>query len=129
MNALKLLAANEHNHNITIVHGIVMGSGDIAGEMIVHAWVEDKIYCYDLDGRTMKTESCPISLYYKLGKIDRKNTIRYTRKEIVRLTLENGHMGPFDDKLMKHAIAEKGRSITHEVLKLVEENKRKLNEL
>lgn len=105
-NAIELAAMNR-NHNLTIVHGIVH-QANTDGNRIVHAWVEDDINCYDMEGEHFKTVPCPKTIYYKMGNISVAETRRYPAVEAFILALDKGHMGPWDDTLMEHAINEVG---------------------
>lgn len=105
-NAIELVAMNK-NHNLTIVHGIVE-QANTNGNRIVHAWVEDDVSCYDMEGEHLKTVSCPKKLYYKMGNINVSETRRYKMRDAFRMVLSAGHMGPWDDTLTEHAINEVG---------------------
>lgn len=106
-NALKLVLENM-NQELTIVHGLVTGQGPIKGHRITHAWTEDKEFCYDMNANTMQMTPMPKIAYYILGKIQIHETVRYTGKEIRDLVLESGHAGPFNERLLEHAINEIG---------------------
>ncbi len=97
---------NIGNNKLKIVHGIVTGSAKLKGIKIVHAWVEDDEYAYDLDGRTMRTEKIDKFLYYLMGEIKIIDTRRYDIKEALVLMEKTEHAGPWDDKLIQHAINE-----------------------
>lgn len=111
-NALQLLIANSEKE-LTVVHGIVV-QANTDNNRIVHAWVEDDIYCYDLDGSDMKTKSCPKELYYRIGKIKISETRRYDKGKVVDNATLTGHAGPWDKMLFNHAENEVGSVYVHQ---------------
>ncbi len=94
---------------LVIVHGIVKGGGTHnKGMDMVHAWVEDSLYCYDHDVRTNLVERIPKIQYYMLGHIQVKNTRRYNPTQIMEMVAKHNHAGPFDEMLQDVAENEVG---------------------
>lgn len=76
----------------TLVHGIVIGQGKLAGVKIGHAWLErgDRVYdpyvgWFDLDD------------YYKIGQIEYVR--RYTADEARQNAMTHRHYGPWDETI------------------------------
>jgi len=91
-----------------VCHGIVRGQGRIDGNYISHAWVEDHTHCYDTDARTNNV--CKISkiLYYAIGNIKPSEVRRYNRVEVFENISKVDNAGPWDEKLIHHALNEEG---------------------
>lgn len=82
--------------NPILVHGEVLGQGEVVGIRFAHAWIE-------LDGKVIdKSNGNNISvdkdLYYRIGDIDdvKGKLYKYTSKEAKILMLKNCHYGPWD---------------------------------
>ena len=80
---------------LTLIHGEVMGQGQIAGITFGHAWVEkDGMVIDKSNGRDI---SMPAQLYYAIGQIDKiDNVIEYPWEEARTKILDYGHWGPWD---------------------------------
>ena len=78
-----------------LVHGEVMGQGDLAGVTFGHAWVESNGNVIDKsNGRNLNV---PTQLYYAIGNIDSiGNVIKYSWDEARQKILEFEHWGPWD---------------------------------
>ena len=78
-----------------LVHGEVMGQGDIDGITFGHAWVESNGMVIDKsNGRDLQL---PASLYYAVGKIDEiGNVVKYSWPDARDKILEFEHWGPWD---------------------------------
>ncbi len=95
--------------SLKVVHGIVTGGGeDNKGFRICHAWAEDDNFCYDHDAKTNMVIQIPKIQYYALGEIQTVNTKRYKPREIFKEVSKHNHAGPWDKKLLNHAINEEG---------------------
>ena len=68
----------DSHRNLTLVHGLVTGQGDIEGIRYNHAWVEDGDTVIDaaLKGRGRDNYKFPKDLYYAIGDIKSKTTFR-----------------------------------------------------
>ncbi len=83
------------NRSWSVVHGIPVGHGPIAGVKYGHAWNEithcDIRWVYDPSSDMLM----PAALYYMAGRI--QYTVTYTAEEARELSLEHEHSGPWDD--------------------------------
>ena len=94
--AANIVVDLDEDTDLILVHGIVTGQGPIEGVEYGHAWVEDGGMVIDKsNGRDI---TMPKAMYYGLGNIHKRNTIRYTREEAVKKMLDSGHYGPWDLK-------------------------------
>ena len=91
--------------SLTLVHGIVWHA-DTGRHW--HAWVERTVtfempevgqrsYEVMIDRSNGNDVSVPTGLGYKLGRIDRDETWRYTSSEMIRAMAEHGNYGPWVD--------------------------------
>lgn len=87
----------EANPAWDVVHGIPLGRGPIDGVRFAHAWNEITHngcrWVYDAWTDVLM----PAQLYYLIGAIHYQ--IFYTFKEAVRLVVDTGHAGPWDDRV------------------------------
>ena len=79
---------------LVLVHGLVIGQGQIHGIEYAHGWVEDGNNV--IDNSRGRNIVMPKDLYYILGNIDAQNTYRYNRDEVRRNILKSGTWGPWD---------------------------------
>jgi hypothetical protein len=98
----------EEQDGCYVVHGYPMGQGDIEGIRFVHAWVEakEKVAETDdgesisidvvIDNSNGKEVSMPRAMYYRLGKIDPDEVVRYEVQEAFLKAVTTGHYGPWD---------------------------------
>lgn len=104
---IDLLLNNLHTDNLVVVHGIVT-QAHTDGNRIVHAWVEDDNYVYDVDYGVNKLIAIDKLLYYRMGNIQIAETARYTRQELYENIDKYEHAGPYKAELIHHAIHETG---------------------
>ena len=84
------------DEDLTLVHGIVSGQGELTGIDYGHAWVEDGNIVIDkANGRDLKI---PKQVYYSIGNIEKSKTYRYTIRETRKKIVDSGHWGPWDLK-------------------------------
>ena len=83
--------------DLRLVHGEVMGQGELQGISYGHCWCEKGNQVLDFsNGRNIKIDK---KIYYLLGKIDRlNNTHVYDQKTFNENILEFQHWGPWDLK-------------------------------
>lgn len=82
-----------------IVHGYpTVAIGKNKGARYGHAWVEFAIgnTCWCVDHLFLDTP-IPKAAFYAIGEIQEKQLSRYTFRESVRLLLERGHYGPWNE--------------------------------
>ena len=81
--------------DLVLVHGEVMGQGDIDGITFGHAWVESNGMVIDKsNGRDLQL---PAALYYAVGKINEiGNVVKYSWPDARDKILEFEHWGPWD---------------------------------
>ena len=88
-----------------LVHGhprlSVECNGFPTGTKFGHAWIE-RIYA-DQHGQidecidALSGDSIPKVLYYKMGFIKESETVRYTKKEAIKMAIENGTYGDWNE--------------------------------
>lgn len=85
------------NPNLRLVHGEVMGQGDLQGISYGHCWCEDGNEVLDFsNGRDIRIDK---RVYYALGQIDRLNNyFVYDQVEFSEKISEHGDWGPWDLK-------------------------------
>jgi len=87
----------DHMDNMTMVHAIVSGQGNIEGVQHGHAWVEVGDVVIDKsNGRNIVMRK---DEYYKAGKIDPNNPNefkRYNRQEMAKKVSKYKTYGPWD---------------------------------
>ena len=81
--------------SLVLVHGEVMGQGQLGGITFGHAWVEkDGMVIDKSNGRNLQL---PTHLYYALGQIERiGNVHHYPWEEARKKILDYEHWGPWD---------------------------------
>lgn len=81
--------------DMVIVHGEVMGQGQLMGVTFGHAWIESNNMVIDVsNGRNI---TLPIGIYYAIGMIGEiDNFIKYTWEEAREKITEFEHWGPWD---------------------------------
>ena len=81
--------------DIILVHGEVMGQGNLSGITYGHAWILDGGTVIDVsNGRNLQLAQ---RVYYALGQIDNIGNIHeYTWEEARRLIVDFEHWGPWD---------------------------------
>ncbi len=87
--------------DLVLVHGIVAGQGALAGQTFGHAWVESPtgLVVDVANGRDIRM---PKATYYALGRIGDVGPVRrYTYNEVLRLTVETEHWGPWDGEVAR----------------------------
>lgn len=83
---------NGRGGQFTLVHGEVMGRGDLAGIRFGHAWIETGGNV--LEVANGKNAMFPKEVYYALGDI--KRTVKYDHKTFQERILKYKHWGPWD---------------------------------
>lgn len=85
------------NPNLRLVHGEVMGQGELQGISYGHCWCEEGGEVLDFsNGRNIRIDK---RIYYALGGIDRlDNCFIYDHLEFSEKISEYGHWGPWDLK-------------------------------
>lgn len=85
------------NPNLRLVHGEVMGQGELQGISYGHCWCEEGGEVLDFsNGRDMKIDK---RVYYALGQIDRfNNTYVYDQPTFSVMISKYGHWGPWELK-------------------------------
>lgn len=79
--------------SMVLVHGVVTGQGELEGLKIGHAWVEDGNNVIDeSNGNSIKI---PKQLYYKFGRIDERDLVKYTSQEARKMMMKKGNYGPW----------------------------------
>lgn len=92
----KWFQENLHVPNIRLVHGEVMGQGELKGIPYAHCWVEIDDMVIDL---TIPPQCVPKATYYKVGQIDTlNNTHKYDFKSYLDKITTHKHWGPWDLK-------------------------------
>ena len=92
----KWFQENQHLPNIRLVHGEVMGQGELSGIPYAHCWVEIDDMVIDL---TIPPQCVPKATYYKVGQIDTlNNTHKYDFETYLDKILSHKHWGPWDLK-------------------------------
>jgi hypothetical protein len=83
--------------DLVLVHGEVMGQGELSGISYGHCWCELNGEVLDFsNGREITLDK---RIYYALGQIDRLNNLHiYTAEEFSERISEYGHWGPWDLK-------------------------------
>jgi hypothetical protein len=82
---------------LTLCHGTpIAPAGPHEGERLYHAWAETD------DGRVIDRSNgndvnLPRDAYYRLGRIDPAEVLRYSRLEVAALSLRFGHWGPWHE--------------------------------
>lgn len=91
--------------DVTLVHGIVSGQGDLEGLRYTHAWIEG----VTPDGIPMAVDTSnglrvviPQGLYYLIGRIQADECKRYTPRQAQDRMLEYAHYGPWDGAPANH---------------------------
>ena len=81
------------NPNLRLVHGEVMGQGELQGISYGHCWCEDGGEVLDFsNGRDIKIDK---RVYYALGQIDRLSNIHiYDQPTFSEMISTHGHCGP-----------------------------------
>jgi hypothetical protein len=98
-NAVKFIKLNP---GWVMVHGIPLGQGPIDGIRYGHAWCEIDHPMFGTllwDPSNPDATLAPAALYYFYGQIEYR--IRYTLAEAKALALRHGHMGPWDETILK----------------------------
>ena len=85
------------NPKLRLVHGEVMGQGELQGISYGHCWCEDGNEVLDFsNGRDIKIDK---KIYYALGQVDRlNNTFTYDQESFNERISEFEHWGPWDLK-------------------------------
>lgn len=79
--------------HLELVHGEVVGQGQIVGIRHGHAWCETDGWVIDTsNGRYIRV---PSEVYYELGQIG-DNLKRYTMKDLQQWVRKTGHWGPWE---------------------------------
>jgi len=82
-----------------LVHGIVVGEGNLTGIEFGHSWMElGKEWEYRLvfDHSNNREISMSAMDYYSRGEIKPENVRRYTIEEAMKFMRESEHFGPWD---------------------------------
>lgn len=80
-----------------LVHGEVMGQGELAGVPFGHAWVINRKHDTVIDKSNGRNIEMPRAVYYALGQIDRIGNLHvYTFNEMREKVLKYKHWGPWD---------------------------------
>ena len=74
-----------------LCHGVIVGHGPDH----VHAWCEAGGMVYDFSQG--KNLMIPREVYYQMGGIDPSRIKRYNRSEVLNMTIEHQHWGPWED--------------------------------
>lgn len=81
-----------------LCHGLVTGGGgEVKGIQFGHCWAEFKgflVYDYSNGNNAVVL----IQDYYRAGKIDGDNVIKYTPQELMKMIHKYGTWGPWDEK-------------------------------
>jgi hypothetical protein len=97
--AYRLMSSN-YKKDMKLVHGLVVGQGNLAGIRYNHAWVESDDIVYDYaNGRKIEL---PKPLYYKIGKIKESDIFRYDQADMYMMTSKTGTYGPWERKLQQN---------------------------
>lgn len=90
---------------VTLVHGIVSGQGQLEGNRFTHAWIEGissagiPVVVDQSNGQELVM---PQALYYLIGQIQETETERYTSEEARSRLLDLRHYGPWDGEPKAH---------------------------
>ena len=87
------------SEDLTLVHGVVTGQGDLEGNKFGHAWVEynqDGIWIVD-DNSNGRNITLPRDYYYQLARLDPSEQERYTKEQALVKSMKYGHWGPWDN--------------------------------
>jgi hypothetical protein len=88
------------NENWTLVHGLPFNPA--IGMRMPHGWLEkDEIVLDTNSGKEIDK-----GLYYAMGKIE--DTVRYTKTEARKMTVDTGHWGHWDEMFHEAEAAIKG---------------------
>lgn len=90
---------NYSQGNFVLVHGYVSGQGKLSGFKYVHAWVEDTDHnlVYDLTQKD-SYRILPMDFYYRIGKINTSDIIKYNHQQVLSEIQKNPVYGPWSDK-------------------------------
>lgn len=87
------------NPHLMLVHGEVIGQGNLSGVPYGHCWLEDSKLGMVIDLSNQKVLKMPIDQYYDLGNIDtvsENKLLKYTLEEVREKILEYEHWGPWE---------------------------------
>lgn len=80
--------------NVLLVHGYPIGTAGEAKDLKYgHAWLERGPLMFDPQTGNV----LPVGFAEKLGKIDPKESKKYTLSQAHELAYENGHYGPWEE--------------------------------
>ena len=90
-----------------LVHGIPTGTcGEAKDRRYAHGWIEypnddgiELVYDPSCDALVFK------AVYYAVGRIDEKETVRYTRMEALKTCLARGTYGPWEEHFNSQDVA------------------------
>jgi len=94
------------NDTARLVHGTVIGQGEIEGIPYAHAWIEFDMFVPGPGGRQYPVRFAvdravgrdirmPAELYRRMGQVS--NAVEYTEREARRKAMQSGHYGPWHD--------------------------------
>jgi hypothetical protein len=106
---LRIRGDTEELSKWTLVHGIPLGQGPIAGLRFIHCWLETDgqlssqgDHTIPGSGQTVVDLSngrnirMPRMIYYSVGNIDPDECVYYTPDEAMERMIEEGIYGPWD---------------------------------
>lgn len=89
--------------NLRLVHGEVMGYGELKGLQHSHCWIEDDMFVLDFSKKHGPDGLCvPKFVYYAVGHIDSiDNMIKYDRDTFLDRINQTGHWGAWDLRMLR----------------------------
>lgn len=94
------LAGSDTAHEYSLCHGMPTGQGKIAGIKHDHAWVEWSPpqvsgVTFVIDRSNGRNYTGLRDDYYRIGKIDHDEVVRYSRDDAIKMMGKHRHYGPW----------------------------------